>query len=342
MSTTLAPPETRTGGAPAGMWWVAWRLHRGTILLWLAVLTVLALSYIVFRWTYTAALQRNNGCAIENPCFAAGWAYVNTWTVLRVPLLGLPVVMGVLVGGALIAQERERRTQVYALTQSVGRTRWYLIKVAVVLVPLVAGLVGLGLVEQWVQSAPGLFPGSLLRIPYFQLSGGMPAVFCLLSFGIATGVGCFFPSVVPAVAVAFVVASGVVLGLGYGLYYDLVPHERATTSAHLEADGTGSSVFLPEDALTLGSGYLTATGAVVTFPRCPELDQPNADGNPSIAVFAKAWNACAARGGITTEFQDYVAPAELARLRWTVSGISVVVALIGLGLGWWRVRRRII
>lgn len=127
------PMVTGRGLAPGGMWWVAWRQHRLVVLIGVGVLALLILPVLVFRLRYNAAVSFDPATcrrlvATRSDAYLCQsmWdtvsAYQTAWSYLRLPLLGLPVLLGGIAGGALISQEHDRGTHTFALTQSVSRT----------------------------------------------------------------------------------------------------------------------------------------------------------------------------------------------------------------------------
>lgn len=261
-----APARELTGKAPGGMWWVAWRQHRIAMLVSLSVAAVLAGAFVIFGLTFRSALAAANltpqlcedqwGSA-HGACPSA-WARANGygagWATLRVPMLFVPVLVGVLMGASAVGVDRERGTQVFALTQSVGRTRWYLTKCLVVGGPPVLAMLIVGLLGRWAGDAGGLV-FSWMEIPDFQTVGIIPAAFALLAFGLAVPAGVFLRSTIAAVALSFTVAAVLVVGIGYTFYTDLVPHDRIVYAA----DRTGW-VPMPDGALHLADGFVGADG----------------------------------------------------------------------------------
>lgn len=219
------------------------------------------------------------------------------WMYVRLAVISLPVLTGAIAGGTLFSQERDRGTQVFALTQSVGRIRWYLTKCVVLLAPAVAAAVLAGLAGRWVIGVTGSGLWSGLGTPDFQATGVVPAVLLLLSFGLSVPVGVLLRSLPAVLTTALLTAATCVAVLGFFIYTDLVPHDRVI--GPLAAD-----VSLPAGALQLGHDYVTATGAPIVPQWCPDLTEAlNADGNP-----AELTERCYRRQGITQQALTYLAP----------------------------------
>ncbi len=323
ITASIAPARELSGRAPGGMWWVAWRQHRTLVLAGLGLMALVAVAMVGFRLIYDA--QPPGG-----PGFHTDDAF---WRLLRLSLLVLPVGLGALGGAAVVGPERERGTILFALSQGVSRSRWYWTSCAVVVPPLTLGVLGLGLVDQWVATAPGLEPWSPLAIPDFQITGTVPAILTLIAFGVGVPAGALVRSLAAAMSLAFVVGTVLVATLGYGVYIDLVPSVRILTPV------TADPQVGPLDAYQVGFGYLDAGGETVTNPACPVQSRSMEDGPPSDPE--AWWHRCLVEAGVVASYGDYVLADLRTRLTLTLAGIGTAVAATGLGLGWWRVRRRI-
>lgn len=225
---TTGVDEPSKGLAPSGMWWVAWRQHRLFVLVGIGLLVLAVLAQMSVRWRLTSTLDtlRRTPPACSDPTenlgvvmCDQGWrqvqGWLDDWSILRLPMMVLPVLLGVLGGATLVSQERDRGTAVFALTQSVSRARWYLTKCAVVVVPLVAAQLAVGMIASWIGATPGFVDESWVSMPTVQSTGVVPAALMLLSFGIAIPVGVFVRGVLAAIVVALVLATAAVVGIGY-------------------------------------------------------------------------------------------------------------------------------
>lgn len=324
---------------------MAWRQHRWAVLVSLGLLAALALTLLVFGLSYRSALAAaeidlgtcSDPYRSPSASCAVGWAQISGyqlgWGPLHLPMMLLPPMVGVIVGASLFAPERERGTQVFALTQSVGRTRWYLTKCAVVTIPLLLAAVAVGLLAEWVRSAPGL-GFNPMEIPEFQSTGLVPAAFMLLAFGVAVPTGVFLRSTAVTFAVGLALTGVLVAGLGYTIYRDLVPHDRIVTSATDRA-GLDELAALPAESLNLGSRYVDANGNVVELsgPAC-SMSGPGS--------FEEQWQTCLDSRGVVGRSTEYLDPTRRPQLTLVLGGICAAIAGAGLALGWVRVRRRVL
>jgi len=324
----MAQVRRLSGRAPGGMWWVAWRQHRFLLTMCLGVLAALSMAMLVFRLIYDAA-QPSTGFILGE--------YNRIWLLLRLSLLVLPVAFGALAGSVVFGQEWERGTHVFALSQSVGRTRWYWTKCAVVVAPLTLAVLGLGLLAQWVVTAPGLEARIPMQIPDFQLLGAVPAALTLLAFGIGLPAGLLIRSLAAAMSLAFVAATVLTLTLGYGLYTDLVPHDRIVTPLASE-----EFVEIPGMPLFGDYGYLDAAGHEALPPACHVEAVAVGTLHPGSVDPNVQWRECMAHAGIVSTYTGYIDDDRRGQLTLVLSGICAAVAAAGLTLGWIRVRRRVL
>jgi len=337
------PMVTDRGLAPGGMWWVAWRQHRLVVLIGVGVLTLLTLSMLVFRLRYNAAVPTDPAtcrelAATKSDAYSCQLmsdvisTYQRAWSYLRLPLLALPVLLGGIAGGALFSQERDRGTHIFALTQSVSRTRWYLTKCVTVALPLVVTQAVAGLIAGWAGSAPGLEGTSKLDIPYFQFAGLVPAALLLLSFGVACSAGVFIRSTLPAVTAGLALAAFAVLALGYLAYPDLVPHSSSTAPIIQGAD----TLVAPAGSLQISHGYAGSDGHLLAFTGCPGLQQGQIPGVERTSNNLS--KTCLQRQGITQQFVTYIDPVRTTQLITTLWAAAAAIAAAGIGIGLWWIR----
>lgn len=344
------------GAGPRGMWWVAWRQHRLQLLIALAVLVVVAAAVLLFQLVLIARLHAV-GCTVlthPNACtnsLAAQNSFnEGAWRILRAVLVASPVVVGVFVGAPMFPREFDQRAEVFALTQSVGRIRWWSAKIIVAGTPLVAGLLGLGFLVQWVDATTSYTDRNAFDDGTFQVQTIMLAAFGLLALAIAITVGILVRSVVGALVTGLIVAGGVVVILAFPLRShllpitrDVTPFEAAIGSAQPVAAGTGG-VDDPDNWF-LGSGLLGPDGRPIPFydAPCQDISITVADGQQptaqQIAAYSNAMTKCQKEHG-TRQYTDYVPAVMLWPLRGVVTGICLVLAGLFLALGAFRLRAR--
>jgi ABC-2 family transporter protein len=311
------------------MTWVAWRQQRPATVAAAVLLAVGGLVLLASGWQVTAS-ARDSGLAA---CVAAGGdcqvlveAFTNRYGAMleSVSTLGamLPVVLGVLVGGPLLAREFEQGTHRLAWTQSVTRGRWLAARLAVAAGVLVAvAAVAAVLLTWWwgrfdqlgISGRAALERGSLV-----------PVATAMLAFAVATAAGAIIRRAVAALAAGLVAVLVVAIPLNLAAQSWLAP--RPLTIAH--PAGQPSPRAGPNDQV-LGSGYRDRAGRELS---------PRAVNRLCPATAGQAVDRCLAANGI--QRIDRYQPASRAwQLALTQSALYLVVAALFLALACWRTLR---
>ena len=173
------------------MIWLAWRQFRTQAFVVAAVLAVLGIalgldgSHLVHLYDTTVAMCRLHGdCSPVTQNFEsqAKWNHA-----LDALVLVAPALFGAFWGAPLIARELETRTNRLAWTQSVSRSRWFLVKVAALGVAslITAGLLSF-MVTWW--AAPY---DRLMGSPYtvFDQRDVVPIAYALFAFALGVSAG---------------------------------------------------------------------------------------------------------------------------------------------------------
>lgn len=303
-SAGVAPPPNTArslpGGAPGGLWAVAWRLHRNQVFTLLAVAAAGAITLIIFR-ARVLARYHEFGCEPMGVRDGYGnWNFqctdalgrdvwwgngFNNWhEYATVAMLVGPVLLGAFAAAPLFTREFSRGTHTFALTQAVTRRRWMTAKLALLAVPLTAVLLLLGYLNQWVDLSFGITAGGALQESAFFTRGPIPAATGLMAFGLTTALGMVTRNLLAALIVGILAGGAVLVGVAW-LQPRTLPAERATAPIDLlyphispqqwEAMQSGTwhwndpySIDLGDDrdARWLGSGYLDADGREVVPP----------------------------------------------------------------------------
>jgi len=351
------------------MWWVAWQQHRLTLAISVAVLVILAAVMLIFRAQMIGALH-GIGCTLadQRDCYQKPgyWTVVSPmetrWRILHSAVLAAPIVLGAFVGAPIFSREFDQRTQVFALTQSVSRLRWWAVKITVAGMPLIGGLIALGYLTGWVDNTFILTRRAEMDDGAFQAHSIMPAVFGLLALAIAVTAGIVVRSLVGSMVTGLVVAAGVVVLVAFPLRPYLLPTTRDVTPASEVQAGPGTpSVFSDASSggLFLGSGALDANGNAVQFDasRCRLPSQAAtsqgstmvvaqdgavaATGDPAYdKALTEAYAACRSDQGIVAYYTDYLSASMLWPMRGAVTALCVLLAGLFLAAGAFRLRGR--
>ncbi|GAA0894968.1 translation initiation factor IF-2 [Streptomyces asiaticus] len=338
-----------------GLVWLVARQHRAALWAGLAVVVAIA-AYIVWQRAGMVGYARAHdvqGCADwswkrlchgreispDTGTTPMAEALGHLGDTYRTPLLNtgrlliaLPVLIGVFIGAPLFARELETGTHQMVWTQSVGRTRWLIAKLALPLVAVTAGTAVLAALYTWWWR--------VARVPFQDIAWGTavpfdatgPAAVALapLSFLLGAAAGLLLRRTLPAMVVALGATAGVQYGLGA-----LRPHLMTPRTILAEADASGEYTTTPLQVIFnswrgMGDGYLTRSGEKIPLERC------------SSAVSSDAWDRCFARLGATDRWYEELHPAShYWPMQWMQAGIclAAAVALAALCV-WWIGRRR--
>jgi hypothetical protein len=210
--------------------WVAWRQHRAALAGAVALLAVIA-GYLVYTgWEVHRAYDSFNAClpaslrgrpwvgtracgALERAFMSfygtgqgpVGASGINAQTVPFL-LLAVPVLVGVFVGGPVLARELESGTFRFAWTQGAGRVRLAAARLVPLAVVVTAAAYGLSALFTW-YIGPFVQAGVTGKFP-MQLFGTMGtdfAAWTLFSFTLAAFGGVLLRRTVPAMAASIVV-----------------------------------------------------------------------------------------------------------------------------------------
>jgi len=255
------------------MIWVSWRQHRGQAIACLAVLAALAVYAILLGTSMrtafgndalTACLARSQGTA----CPGAIQAFTNRfgsevniafWAVTLI----VPGLIGVLVGGSLIARELEYGTWRLAWSQTVPRARWLAVKLALVTGGLVVLGAAMTAVITWYRAPMDRLTGHLQH-NIFDFEGLVLTAYILCAFGFAVLAGLLLRRSIPAMVAAFIpwLAIRLVIEFVFRDHF-LAP---LTTTVNCTQGSCGEGIgFVPQATGRIGDLVLSINGNVVTY-----------------------------------------------------------------------------
>ena len=229
------------------MTWLVWRRQRAALLFALSLLGAVALLMLA------GGIRLRAGTAPPGPQIAPTLVLV-----VRTVLMVLPGLVGVIVGAGLFGRELERGTHVFALTQSIGRLRWWATGLLVTGLPVAVAVVLVTWLAGW-----ALGPQSMavpLSPTFFDSSGLVPLGHVLLGFTVSASAGLLARNALVAVAVGVgvLLIAQIVLGAGYRMHYVSPERSRVEVSAltspelatgrwleRSPVDSTGQPVDLP-------------------------------------------------------------------------------------------------
>ena len=359
---------------------LAWRQFRAPAIVALAALVVVGAFAVItgpsLAHAYDVTLA---ACQPTGDCTTAMRAFALNDSAIRAALTTLvvrvPVLVGAFWGAPLIAREIEAGTFPLVWTQSVTRTRWLVVKLAVVGLGsvLVAGLLSL-IVTWW---ARPLDLAAASRYDSFDSRALVPMGYAAFAFALGVAAGMLMRRTVPAIAVTFLVFTVARVATTFGLRPRLLapaqlvqPLDPMSTGFGFAAspsimlnslfNGAKSSDLDPtppdlpnawiySDRVVDGSGHdLTNT---VLSATCPGLAPGGGAGNTPAAPghvpvgqdAADAAHECITRVGTTYhQLVTYQPASHYWALQWAELAVYGVAALlIGAFCVWWVRRRRI-
>ncbi|MEV6976333.1 hypothetical protein [Kitasatospora sp. NPDC093806] len=269
-----APPARRI----RGVWWLTWRQTRVTartvgILLLLAVVALVA-----FHFLHQELVERVR----QSNCYPAGrWSDTGCWVrVGRVEMLGraftdivqpavtaVPVLLGMFLGGPLLAQEYERGTVRMVLAQSVTPRRWLAARLAVPGAVVLVSTGVLAVLTSWVWWAD-IIHGPVVFDPPFQgftysVLGPIPVVWSLFAVALGVLVGQLLRRTVAAVLV-----SGVLVAVAHAVVFALRPYFYPMVEQELPYDRMMGGFMQPANAWLVERGVVLADGTRLTEDAC--------------------------------------------------------------------------
>ncbi len=268
-------------------------------------------------------------------------------------ILATPAVIGIFWGAPLIARELETRTFALAWTQSITRTRWLVVKLALTALAAMAVTEALSLMQAWwadpISKAIGIggpYPvGSVFgqgRLgPFiFATSGITPLGSAAFGFALGTAAGVLIRRTLPAMAVTLAIFVAAQIAVPLWVRPHLMPPHQTVVSGPSFFENAGVSVgtltasIVPgqPEAWILSSAAINAAGQPVSTIPATCL-------SPSVGKAAGSPGPCMASRGIR-EAISYEPASRYWPLQWIETGIFLVLALALAGVCFWRLGRR--
>jgi ABC-type transport system involved in multi-copper enzyme maturation permease subunit len=261
------------------MIWVSWRQHRSQAMACLALLAALAVYAIIESTSMRTAfsndglagtcLARSQGLACETGVSAfmnefGSAVNIAFWSVCLI----IPGLIGVLVGGSLIARELEYGTWRLAWSQTVPRTRWLAVKLALVTGGLIVLGAAMTAVITWYRAPMDQLTGHFQHNSY-DYEGLVLTAYILCAFGFAVLAGLLIRRSIPAMVAAFIPW----LAIRLVVEFVFRPHFMTPVTGHVGANclTAGMSVcgygvgFVPQSTGRIGDLVVSMNGNLVTY-----------------------------------------------------------------------------
>jgi hypothetical protein len=307
------------------MAWVTWRQHRaalGGVAVFLGALAVyLWLTGNQIHQAYAADCHPASSvaCTIN---FTG--RYATTVNVIRVFLQAVPALIGAFVGAPVLARELETGTFRYAWTQGIGRWRWTLAKLVLLMVVMAAAAGAFTVLFSWYS---GPFFAAGYAIPFatdlFDTLGVAFAAWTLAAFAIGVLAGMLIRRVVPAIAATLAVYAGLAFATALWLReHYMTP--LLTTKLNLPGSAWIVSQWYDKGGTfafgARGSGIVSALSQL-----CPSGNVPPGQ--------------CLAQHGYTM-WSSYQPGSRFWPFQWIEGGWLLALSVLLIAATVWLVRRR--
>ena len=325
------------------MIWLTWRQHRAVLAVSAAVVVAFVVWMLIVEHDYSGAARAiAKSCtpgqfySQNSPCTAHYSAETSAWLqadIIRWVLLVLPLVLGVLLGAPLFAGEFERKTVILALTQTISRTRWMVIRWLVIGLAVAILSVALAAVSNWwflhVPTNGSSF-GSRIQPGGFDVTGIVPAAYALFAFASGAALGMILRRTARAIFGTVVLFAAARILFEYYLRRRLAAPAFSQTPNDLQVP----SYDVSGDSWNVGTGYRVVPGSAHPTSQTYINHIMNVCGQP----FGVNWYGCLSRHGV--QMGVLVQPAShFWALQWGEAGSFVAAAALLFGVALWSVRR---
>lgn len=267
--TPSASPATRLHG----LYWLVW--HQNRILV-RAMSALVVIGGGVLLWAYLVISA--SGChhrdLLTPPC---GGFLVTSPPVIGVVkayltpfMFGLPVLVGMFAGAPLLSQEYERGTTRLVWVQSVSRSRWLAVRLAVPALIVLLGVTALAGLLSWFWNAQVLHGAYMFTDPLFVTTtytalGPVPVCTALFALVLGAVTGMLLRRTLVAVGLTGILVGAVLVGLRMvrSHLFPLVHHVGTNYGAFPDFG-------VPNTAWLLSYGTVLPDGREVPFFACQQ------------------------------------------------------------------------
>jgi hypothetical protein len=343
----------------------AWRQFRIQAVVAFAALAALAILLAITgaRLDHLYDTSGISTCKPPSNCDALKSAFVShdklLQNLLGPLLLVVPAVIGLFWGAPLIARELEAGTYRLAWTQSVTRTRWLAVKVALLGLASIAVAGLLSLMVTWWSSPLDHVNMNRFTRGVFDERGIVPIGYAAFAFALGLTAGTLVRRTVPAMATTLVAFVGARLAATYWIRPHLMTpaHTSATfaSASNLGFEVNGSSpltfvagppnipnAWVYSDRIVDKAGRAATNLHAFLLKACPDIGAPPPGVRGRAPANPAAFQACIAK--LSAKFHETVTYQPASRY-WTFqsyeTAIFLLLALILTGVSFWWIRRRV-
>jgi hypothetical protein len=342
------------------MTWLTWRQFRAAATMMFAALAALAAVLALtgpgladdYATGIAACTTQPGGCSDFVPQFFDD--HQGSFLAVSAVVLLLPALIGLFWGAPLIARELEAGTHRLVWNQSITRSRWLAVKLALTgLAAMTAAGLGSLVVTWWsspLDKAAHTFNFPKMSPLLFDTRGIVPIAYAAFAFALGVTVGMLVRRTLPAMAITLAVFVAVQVAMPLLVRPHLLPPTRSTiqitTSNREQFNFAGDNGPLQvgvkvadTGAWVLSSHTVDASGhAVDTIPVSPSSGPCALSGR-----LEQTLSACLAeitRLGYRQQV-TYQPSSRFWAFQWYETGIYTAVTLGLAGFCFWRIRRRL-
>ena len=253
------------------MSWLLWRQHRFELMC-LALTLVLCAALLGYEHLALASTFADHGlgqCASASSptCLTSLNAFVNEFGDMNLSIywmLILPAVLGIFIGAPLVARELESGTFRFVWVQGVTRTRWFVAKVAALVVATVVAAAALSVVISWALAPlirvegillmPSLNP---LTTPLFDLTGVVLIASSVFALAVGVLAGILTRTTVLAMLLTLVAFAAVAVPLDMYRPHFMQPK---TATAAIQGGSISNLPAVPPGSWVLKMGFVDSQG----------------------------------------------------------------------------------
>jgi ABC-type transport system involved in multi-copper enzyme maturation permease subunit len=333
------------------MIWLSWRQFRTQAWVALGALVALAAFLLILgRDIRHAANTQLVGCGNAQLCAAAERAFRNDYdvplTLVGALVIVAPALIGAFWGAPLITRELETGTHQLVWNQSVTRTHWLVVKLAIIGVAGLLLTASLSILLTWAARPYDDRVSSRFTAFTFGSRNLAPVGYTLFALALGVAIGLIVRRTLPALALTLAVFAVVQIVIPFVVRPHLIPAE--TTSVAVNATSLGRIDMFGYNDKTLEVQGYAAPGDWVIHSGGKVLDATGkvADGHsPAIkkcmAVGAggpELAGACLAK--LDLHFDITYQPAHRYwPFQWIETAVFSAMGLTLTGLSLWRIRR---
>jgi hypothetical protein len=274
---------------------------------------------------------------------------------LVIMTLGVPAVLGILLGAPLLAHEMETGAAGFAWTQSITRTRWLAVKAGWLL--LAATLLGgaVSVLVTWWEGPDNALLADAFQTGRFDIMGTVPVGYSLFAMALGIAAGALTRRTLPAIAATialFITARALITFLVrphllapvtryFPLGVETVPLGPIWQLSAGFVTGAGQPISLPQDTSSQVIVGLGGRGLPVDLlpAACQALARPGSGSVRPSAVASEAVTACARNHGIR-EYLTYQPADRFWAFQGIETAIFVALAAALLAVTFWVLKRR--